>query len=121
MGAAPSDRHFLHLLKVSPRAEPMFYGYAIHARQYLNLKMAIRPRLEYPDEVRGFFEVIRSSEHIQVESISSSPVTMSLSALVEAIQFKNLVALSKTTSNPRLNHSQSLELSFLVAEMLRDR
>jgi 3-deoxy-7-phosphoheptulonate synthase len=27
----------------------------------------------------------------------------------------------ETACDPRLNHSQSLELSFLVAEMLRDR
>ncbi|MEY2837579.1 MAG: hypothetical protein RLZ46_961, partial [Actinomycetota bacterium] len=34
---------------------------------------------------------------------------------------KDLESRYETACDPRLNHSQSLELSFLVAEMLRDR
>lgn len=39
----------------------------------------------------------------------------------EAISHEDLSSRYETACDPRLNHTQSLELAFLVAEMLRDR
>ena len=39
----------------------------------------------------------------------------------EAISHEDLSSRYESACDPRLNHTQSLELAFLVAEMLRDR
>ncbi len=75
------------------------------------------------DEVRGFFEVHRQlGTHpggIHIE-LTGDDVTECLGGGMR-ISEKDLESRYETACDPRLNHSQSLELSFLVAEMLRNR
>ncbi len=75
------------------------------------------------DEVRGFFEVHKKlGTHpggIHIE-LTGDDVTECLGGGLE-ISEKDLESRYETACDPRLNHSQSLELAFLVAEMLRDR
>lgn len=75
------------------------------------------------DEVRGFFEVHKKlGTHpggIHIE-LTGDDVTECLGGGIE-ISEKDLESRYETACDPRLNHSQSLELAFLVAEMLRDR
>jgi 3-deoxy-7-phosphoheptulonate synthase len=75
------------------------------------------------DEVRGFFEVHKKlGTHpggIHIE-LTGDDVTECLGGGNEVSE-KDLESRYETACDPRLNHSQSLELSFLVAEMLCDR
>ena len=75
------------------------------------------------DEVRGFFEVHKQlGTHpggIHIE-LTGDDVTECLGG-GNQISEKDLESRYETACDPRLNHSQSLELAFLVAEMLRDR
>jgi 3-deoxy-7-phosphoheptulonate synthase len=75
------------------------------------------------DEVKGFFEVHKSlGTHpggIHIE-LTGGDVTECLGG-GEKISETDLASRYETACDPRLNHSQSLELAFLVAEMLRDR
>lgn len=75
------------------------------------------------DEVRGFFEVHKKlGTHpggIHIE-LTGDDVTECLGGGMQ-ISEKDLESRYETACDPRLNHSQSLELAFLVAEMLRDR
>jgi 3-deoxy-7-phosphoheptulonate synthase len=75
------------------------------------------------DEVRGFFEVHKKlGTHpggIHIE-LTGDDVTECLGGGNEVSE-KDLESRYETACDPRLNHSQSLELSFLVAEMLRNR
>lgn len=75
------------------------------------------------DEVRGFFEVHKElGTHpggIHIE-LTGDDVTECLGG-GNQISEKDLESRYETACDPRLNHSQSLELAFLVAEMLRDR
>ena len=75
------------------------------------------------DEVKGFFEVHKSlGTHpggIHIE-LTGDDVTECLGG-GEKISETDLASRYETACDPRLNHSQSLELAFLVAEMLRDR
>ena len=75
------------------------------------------------DEVRGFFEVHKAlGTHpggIHIE-LTGDDVTECLGG-GNQISEKDLESRYETACDPRLNHSQSLELAFLVAEMLRDR
>jgi 3-deoxy-7-phosphoheptulonate synthase len=75
------------------------------------------------DEVRGFFEVHKKlGTHpggIHIE-LTGDDVTECLGG-GEKISEKDLESRYETACDPRLNHSQSLELAFLVAEMLRNR
>ena len=75
------------------------------------------------DEVRGFFEVHQKlGTHpggIHIE-LTGDDVTECLGG-GDKVSEKDLESRYETACDPRLNHSQSLELSFLVAEMLRDR
>lgn len=75
------------------------------------------------DEVRGFFEVHKAlGTHpggIHIE-LTGDDVTECLGGGV-AISEEDLAGRYETACDPRLNHAQSLELAFLVAEMLRDR
>ena len=75
------------------------------------------------DEVKGFFEVHKSlATHpggIHIE-LTGDDVTECLGG-GEKISETDLASRYETACDPRLNHSQSLELAFLVAEMLRDR
>lgn len=75
------------------------------------------------DEVRGFFEVHKQlGTHpggIHIE-LTGDDVTECLGGGVR-ISEKDLESRYETACDPRLNHSQSLELAFLVAEMLRNR
>lgn len=75
------------------------------------------------DEVRGFFEVHKKlGTHpggIHIE-LTGDDVTECLGGGDEVSE-KDLESRYESACDPRLNHSQSLELSFLVAEMLRDR
>ncbi len=75
------------------------------------------------DEVRGFFEVHRAlgtwpgGVHIE---LTGDDVTECLGG-AEEIDEADLATRYETLCDPRLNHQQSLELSFLVAEMLARR
>jgi 3-deoxy-7-phosphoheptulonate synthase len=75
------------------------------------------------DEVRGFFEAHKSvgthpgGVHIE---LTGDDVTECLGG-GEQISETDLAQRYESACDPRLNHTQSLELSFLVAEMLRDR
>jgi 3-deoxy-7-phosphoheptulonate synthase len=75
------------------------------------------------DEVRGFFEVhkklVTHPGGIHIE-LTGDDVTECLGG-GNQVSEKDLESRYETACDPRLNHSQSLELSFLVAEMLRDR
>ncbi len=75
------------------------------------------------DEVRGFFEVHKSlGTHpggIHIE-LTGDDVTECVGG-GEQISEEDLANRYETACDPRLNHTQSLELAFLVAEMLRDR
>jgi 3-deoxy-7-phosphoheptulonate synthase len=74
------------------------------------------------DEVQGFFEVHRAlGTHpggIHVE-ITGEDVTECLGG-AQDISDTDLAGRYETTCDPRLNTQQSLELAFLIAEMLRD-
>lgn len=74
------------------------------------------------DEVRGFFEVHRSlgtfPGGLHVE-LTGDDVTEVLGGS-EEIDDIALTRRYTTLVDPRLNHQQSLEMAFLVAEMLRD-
>ena len=75
------------------------------------------------DEVRGFFEVhnalgtIPGGVHVE---LTGDDVTEVLGG-AEEIDDLGLEARYETLVDPRLNHAQSLEMAFLVAEMLRER
>jgi 3-deoxy-7-phosphoheptulonate synthase len=75
------------------------------------------------DEVKGFFDVHqRLGTHpggIHVE-LTGDDVTECVGGGAE-ISHEDLASRYETACDPRLNHTQSLELAFLVAEMLRDR
>ncbi|WP_153504824.1 class II 3-deoxy-7-phosphoheptulonate synthase [Cumulibacter manganitolerans] len=74
------------------------------------------------DEVMGFFEVHRGlGTHpggLHVE-LTGEPVTECLGG-AEELSDDDLAGRYETACDPRLNTTQSLELAFLVAEMLRD-
>ena len=74
------------------------------------------------DEVQGFFEVHRAlgtyPGGIHVE-ITGDNVTECLGG-AQDISDTDLSGRYETACDPRLNTQQSLELAFLVAEMLRD-
>lgn len=75
------------------------------------------------DEVKGFFEVHKGlgthpgGVHIE---LTGDDVTECLGGGAK-ISAEDLATRYETACDPRLNHTQSLELAFLVAEMLRDR
>jgi 3-deoxy-7-phosphoheptulonate synthase len=75
------------------------------------------------DEVRGFFEVhaalgtVPGGLHIE---LTGDDVTECLGG-AEDIDEADLATRYETLCDPRLNHQQSLELAFLVAEMLGER
>lgn len=73
------------------------------------------------DEVRGFFEAHRSVGSVpgglHVE-LTGDDVTEVLGGS-EAIDDDGLARRYETLVDPRLNHQQSLEMAFLVAEMIR--
>jgi 3-deoxy-7-phosphoheptulonate synthase len=75
------------------------------------------------DEVKGFFEVHKAlgthpgGVHIE---LTGDDVTECVGG-GEEISHEDLASRYETACDPRLNHAQSLELAFLVAEMLRDR
>ena len=74
------------------------------------------------DEVRGFFEVHRGlgthpgGLHIE---LTGEDVTECLGG-AQHISDADLAGRYETVCDPRLNIQQSLELAFLVAQMLRD-
>jgi 3-deoxy-7-phosphoheptulonate synthase len=73
------------------------------------------------DEVRGFFEVHRGlgtiPGGIHIE-LTGNDVTECLGGSGEIVD-ADLEKRYETLCDPRLNHQQSLELAFLVAEMLQ--
>jgi 3-deoxy-7-phosphoheptulonate synthase len=75
------------------------------------------------DEVRGFFEVHKAlGTHpggIHIE-LTGDDVTECVGGSAQ-ISEDDLADRYESACDPRLNHTQSLELAFLVAEMLRDR
>ena len=75
------------------------------------------------DEIAGFFEVHKGlGTHpggIHVE-LTGDDVTECVGG-GEHISHDDLATRYESACDPRLNHTQSLEVSFLVAEMLRDR
>ncbi len=74
------------------------------------------------DEVRGFFEVHRAAGTvpggIHIE-LTGDDVTEVMGG-TEMIDDKGLGARYETLVDPRLNHQQSLELAFLVSELLQN-
>ena len=74
-------------------------------------------------EVTGFFEVHKAlGTHpggIHIE-LTGDDVTECVGG-GEEISHEDLASRYESFCDPRLNHTQSLELAFLVAEMLRDR
>jgi 3-deoxy-7-phosphoheptulonate synthase len=74
-------------------------------------------------EVRGFFEVhaglgtVPGGLHVE---LTGDDVTECLGGS-ERIHDGDLATRYETLCDPRLNHQQSLELAFLVAQMLGDR
>jgi 3-deoxy-7-phosphoheptulonate synthase len=74
------------------------------------------------DEVRGFFEAHRAVGSIpgglHVE-LTGDDVTEVMGGS-EAIDDEGLARRYETLVDPRLNHQQSLEMAFLVAEMIRN-
>jgi 3-deoxy-7-phosphoheptulonate synthase len=75
------------------------------------------------DEVKGYFEVHRAlGTHpggIHIE-LTGDDVTECVGG-GEQISYEDLASRYETACDPRLNHTQALELSFLVAEMLSAR
>ena len=75
------------------------------------------------EEVKAFFEVHKSlGTHpggIHIE-LTGDDVTECVGG-GEQISHDDLATRYESACDPRLNHAQSLELAFLVAEMLRDR
>ena len=75
------------------------------------------------DEVRGFFEVHRAlgthpgGLHIE---LTGDDVTECVGG-ADGVGEDDLPMRYETACDPRLNRAQSLELAFLVAEMLGDR
>ncbi|MCH8612651.1 class II 3-deoxy-7-phosphoheptulonate synthase [Arsenicicoccus dermatophilus] len=75
------------------------------------------------DEVRGFFEVHRSlgtvpgGMHVELTGNDVTECTGGANRIDDA----GLAERYETVCDPRLNHQQSLELAFLVAQMLSDR
>jgi 3-deoxy-7-phosphoheptulonate synthase len=75
------------------------------------------------DEVRGFFEVHKKlgthpgGVHIE---LTGDDVTECVGGGTE-ISHEDLSSRYESACDPRLNHTQSLELAFLVAEMLQAR
>ncbi len=75
------------------------------------------------DEVRGFFEVHRGAGtvpgglHIE---LTGEDVTEILGGFAE-ISDADLATRYESLCDPRMNHQQSLELAFLVSDMLRNR
>jgi 3-deoxy-7-phosphoheptulonate synthase len=75
------------------------------------------------DEVRGFFEVhaqlgtVPGGLHVE---LTGDDVTECLGG-AEHIDEADLATRYETLCDPRLNHQQSLEMAFLVAEMLSER
>ena len=74
-------------------------------------------------EVKGFFEVHKALDThpggIHIE-LTGDDVTECVGG-GEQISHEDLATRYESACDPRLNHAQSLELAFLVAEMLRDR
>lgn len=75
------------------------------------------------DEVRGFFEVHEAAGTVpgglHVE-LTGNDVTECLGGSVE-VRDEDLESRYESACDPRLNHQQSLELAYLVAEMLGSR
>ena len=75
------------------------------------------------DEVRGFFEVHHAlgtyPGGVHVE-LTGDDVTECLGGAADIVD-ADLAGRYETACDPRLNTTQAIELSFLVAEMLRDR
>lgn len=75
------------------------------------------------EEVKGFFEVHKAlGTHpggIHIE-LTGDDVTECVGG-GEKISHEDLATKYESACDPRLNHAQSLELAFLVAEMLRER
>jgi 3-deoxy-7-phosphoheptulonate synthase len=75
------------------------------------------------DELRGFFEVhaelgtVPGGLHVE---LTGDDVTECLGG-AEHIDDADLATRYETVCDPRLNHQQSLEMAFLVAEMLGER
>ncbi len=75
------------------------------------------------EEVRGFFEVHRSlgtwPGGLHVE-LTGNDVTECLGGSIVDLHEEDLTSRYDTVCDPRLNHQQSLELAFVVANMLED-
>ena len=68
----------------------------------------------------GMVEVPRVEDAAHHVELTGDDVTECLGGGNDVSE-KDLESRYESACDPRLNHSQSLELSFLVAEMLRDR
>lgn len=76
------------------------------------------------EELRGFFEVHHAlgtwPGGLHVE-LTGDDVTECVGGAWDEELVEGLTKRYETACDPRLNHAQSIELAFLVAEMLRDR
>ncbi len=80
------------------------------------------------EEVRGFFEVHREigsypgGLHVELTGDDVTECVGGSGQLVDIDDLDDLALANRyeTACDPRLNHQQSLELAFVVAEMLRD-
>jgi 3-deoxy-7-phosphoheptulonate synthase len=97
--------------------DPM-HGNTIAGRRYKTRRFE-----DIMDEARGFFDVHREVGTVpgglHVE-LTGDDVTEVLGG-TEAIEEEGLARRYETFVDPRLNHQQSLELAFQVAEMIRAR
>jgi len=124
---APSVRHVLPALvdKVTASgARPLWICDPMHGNTFESPAGYKTRRFDdIIDEVRGFFEVhqqlgtVPGGVHIE---LTGNDVTECLGGS-EQILDADLEKRYETACDPRLNHQQSLELSFLVAEMLSRR
>jgi len=124
---APSVRHVLPGLvdKITASgARPLWICDPMHGNTFESAAGYKTRRFDdIIDEVRGFFEVhqqlgtVPGGVHIE---LTGNDVTECLGGS-EQILDADLEKRYETACDPRLNHQQSLELSFLVAEMLSRR
>jgi len=124
---APSVRHVLPALvdKITASgARPLWICDPMHGNTFESATGYKTRRFDdIIDEVRGFFEVhqqlgtVPGGVHIE---LTGNDVTECLGGSEEILD-ADLEKRYETACDPRLNHQQSLELSFLVAEMLSRR
>ena len=105
-------------------AEPVWVTDPMHGNTFESSSGFKTRRLDdIVDEVRGFFEAHEAAGTVpgglHVE-LTGNDVTECLGGSVE-VRDEDLESHYESACDPRLNHQQSLELAYLVAEMLTTR